>query len=87
MTEDRLRRIEDKLDNMTQALETLARLEERSITIFNANAVIQQDLKALGGKVTELEKQNVGKNYFFHTLDRVAVALLIGLALYFFKGS
>ena len=34
MTEDRLTRIEDKLDKLSNAVVTLARMEERMITVF-----------------------------------------------------
>ena len=52
---DRLTRIEQKLDNLTEAFVSLARVEERTTTLFRDHAATESALAALGARLTIIE--------------------------------
>lgn len=55
MTEDRLGRIEVKLDKLSEAVVSLARMEERMVTLFKRMDSYDKGLKDLSTKVDEVE--------------------------------
>jgi uncharacterized coiled-coil protein SlyX len=57
MTEDRLNRIEQKLDKLSEAVVSLARMEERMVTLFNKMDKYDQAQQKVADRVTELEKK------------------------------
>lgn len=62
MSDDaRLGRIEDKLDQMGEAIIALARMEERMITLFKRMDTLDADQSAHGRRLTLVESR-VGNN-------------------------
>ena len=56
MTEDRLSRIEKKLDDVAEAIVGLARMEERMITLFNRMDTYDKAQHKIADRLTEVEK-------------------------------
>lgn len=71
-----LARLETKVDRLGDAIVSLARMEERMITLFkrldNHEAALRETLL----RVTELERLTFGRGVFFRWLDRGGVAVL-----------
>jgi len=57
MNEDRLTRIEQKLDKLSDAVVSLARMEERMVTLFNRMDNYDTNQQKVIERVTELEKK------------------------------
>ena len=57
MNEDRLTRIEQKLDKLSDAVVRLARMEERMVTLFNRMDNYDTNQQKVIERVTELEKK------------------------------
>ena len=57
MSEDRLTRIEQKLDKLSDAVVSLARMEERMVTLFNRMDNYDTNQQKVIERVTELEKK------------------------------
>lgn len=84
MQEDqRLSRIEEKLDKLADAVVSLARMEERMLTIFKRIEVYETRQEQLEQRVTDIELQDAGKNSIYKILDK-GVWLVIGVAVAFF---
>lgn len=52
--EDRLSRLENKIDTLSEAVVSLARVEERLITVFNRQSSIESKVEAIAKKVDDL---------------------------------
>ena len=52
--EDRLGRLEKKIDTLQEAVVSLARVEERLVTVFNRQSHIETKVDAVENKVDEL---------------------------------
>ena len=84
MSEDpRLSRIEEKLDKLADAVVSLARMEERMLTIFKRIEFYETKQIQLEQRVTEIELQDAGHNSIYRILDK-SVWLVVGVALAFF---
>ena len=84
MSEDlRLSRIEQKLDKLADAVVSLARMEERMLTIFKRIEQYEEKQNQLEGRVSNLELDDAGKNSVYRILDK-SVWLVVGVALAFF---
>ena len=57
MTEERLGRMEDKLDKLSEAVVEMARIEERLLTIFKRLEHMDAAFKKYYDRVDEIEKQ------------------------------
>jgi len=57
LNEDRLTRIEQKLDKLSDAVVSLARMEERMVTLFNRMDNYDTNQQKVIERVTELEKK------------------------------
>lgn len=57
MTEDRLGRIEVKLDKLSEAVVSLARMEERMVTLFKRMDSYDKGIKEVVQKVDEAEER------------------------------
>lgn len=88
MSEDRLVRIEEKLDKMSEAIVSLARMEERMIALFKRmdnydaqQAIMNQRI----AKVEVAQASDTGSNKW---IERVIVAIVSGaIAIAFFAGK
>lgn len=78
--EQRLSRIEGKLDRLADAVVTLARVEERMVTLFRRLDGSDEAVRDLQERLAALERQDIGRGHFFHAIDKLAW-LLIGAAV------
>ena len=83
MTEDRLTRIEQKLDEVADAIVQLARMEERMITLFNRMDTYDKAQHKIADRLTEVEKTVAKKVTVVGIGERftwlVVGALIVGL--------
>jgi len=54
--EDRLSRLEHKIDMLSEAVVSLARVEERLVTVFNRQSHIEAKVENIDSKVDELSQ-------------------------------
>lgn len=81
MTEEsRLARIENKLDRLADAVVSLARMEERMVTLFRRTDGNDDKLRELEQRIAALERLDVGRGHFFRVVDKIAW-LVIGAAV------
>ena len=71
MTEDRLTRIEDKLDKLSNAVVTLARMEERMITVFKRMDNIDDQQKAMWDRIVELDQLTASRGHKLQFFERI----------------
>lgn len=84
MSEDpRLSRIEEKLDKLADAVVSLARMEERMLTLFKRIEQYENKQEQLEQRITDIELQDAGQNSIYRILDK-AVWLVGGVAVAFF---
>ena len=57
MSDERLRRMEDKLDKLSEAICAILRMEERMLTVFKRLENIDGSIKNIDDRVDEIEKQ------------------------------
>ena len=85
MSEDRLVRIEEKLDKMSEAIVSLARMEERMITLFKRMDTYDNQQAMLSERVTKVEVTQATNNGSGKWVDKVIWVLIagaIGFALF-----
>lgn len=70
MTEDRLGRIEGKLDKLAEAVVSLARMEERMVTLFKRMDNYDSAQKSIDGRLKELEKTTVQRTVWEKTFEK-----------------
>ena len=88
MTEDRLARIEEKLDKMSEAIVSLARMEERMISLFKRMDNYDQQQEIIGARITKLEVSVANSDGSNKWIDRVIVAIITGaITLAIFAGK
>jgi hypothetical protein len=80
MEDLRLSRIEEKLDKLADAVVSLARMEERMLTLFKRIEHYEDRQQKIEDRVTTIEKEDAGKNSIFRAVDKISW-LLIGAAL------
>lgn len=73
----RLDRMEERIDKIAEALTTLARVEERMVTIFKQLTSQQDDLKALRDQMNEQAQAAARKDVLASWLDRFAGAAIV----------
>jgi hypothetical protein len=79
----RLSRIEEKLDKLADAVVSLARMEERMLSIFKRIEKYEEKQQDLENRVSDIELYDAGKNSIYRILDK-SVWLIIGIGLAFF---
>ena len=86
MSEERLSRMEDKLDKLLEAVVAMARMEERLLTVFKRLEHIDAAFKKHDNRVDEIEKQALitgQKIAFAERLFWMVVTGPVGLAYVF----
>ena len=83
MSDLRLGRIEEKLDKLADAVVSLARMEERMLTLFKRIEQYEVRQTKLEERVSDIEKEDAGKNSVIRIIDK-STWLVIGVALAFF---
>lgn len=79
---ERLSRIEDKLDKLSEAVVRLARMEERMITLFNRMDKYDSALEKIVGRLDILEK-NMAKGSVIGRLFDRAFWIVLGAGVAF----
>jgi vacuolar-type H+-ATPase subunit E/Vma4 len=77
--EDRLSRVEAKIDSLQEAIISLARVEERLVTVFNRQSSIETKVMSLDDKVDRLT-ESVVKTRSTERFVWLIVAAAIGAA-------
>ena len=72
--QQRLARIEDKLDKLSEGFVLLAKLEERMVTLFNQQTRYEQSYDRLNERLAVVEQATIGRGIFFRWLDRAGMA-------------
>jgi hypothetical protein len=78
MEEQRLARIEQKLDKLSEAVVSLARMEERMITLFNRMDGYDIRQNNIEDRVSEVEKITVSRGAVFRLVDKL-IWIVVGL--------
>jgi hypothetical protein len=83
MSDLRLGRIEEKLDKLADAVVSLARMEERMLTLFKRIEQYENRQEKIEERVSDLEMEDAGKNSVIRIIEK-ATWLVLGIALAFF---
>lgn len=82
---DRLARIEGKLDKMGEAIVSLARMEERMITLFKRMDTYDAQQSIVSERLAKVEVSQANSEGSNKWIDRVIVAIITGaITLAFF---
>ena len=87
MEDARLARIEQKVDKLSEAVISLARMEERMITLFKRMDSYESTQHHLQTRVTEVEKVSATRGAIFRLVDKVAwivIGVVIALVIEMF---
>lgn len=71
MSEDRLTRIEDKLDALSNAVVTLARMEERMITLFKRMDHYDYEQSHMWDRIRNLDQISASRGQKLHFMERI----------------
>ena len=85
----RLTRIEDKLDKLSNAVVTLARMEERMITLFKRMDHYDSEQKLMWERLIKLTEVSTARGHALRFIERIWWIVLtasIGSALFYFRG-
>lgn len=80
--EDRLSRVEKKIDTLQEAIVSLARVEERLVTVFNRQSHIEAKIEGIEAKVDTLSDSMISAR-MVERLVWVVVVAGIGTAFTF----
>ena len=78
--DQRLSRIELKLDKLSDAVVSLARMEERMLTLFKRMDSYDQKQIIVENRVMEVEKVSISRGAIFRLVDKM-VWLIVGLII------
>lgn len=81
MTDDRLARIEQKLDKMSEAIVSLARMEERMITLFKRMDAYEDKQSTLESRIQQVEVKQASALW----TERVVWAVVLAVISWAFK--
>ena len=84
MSDLRLGRIEEKLDKLADAVVSLARMEERMLTLFKRIEQYETRQEKIEDRINDLELEDAGKNSIIRVIEK-ATWLVLGIALAFFS--
>lgn len=79
----RLLRIEQKLDKLADAVISLARMEERMITLFNRMDNYETKQTLIEVRINDMEKTTVSRGAVFRLVDK-ATWIVVGVVVAFF---
>ena len=78
MAEDRLTRMEDKLDKLSEAVYTIARMEERMLTVFRRFENSDASVKKMDDRIDEMEKQAIARGQKIALAKRLSSMICTG---------
>lgn len=87
MSEERLSRIEDKLDKMSEAITLLARMEERMVTLFKRMDKYDENHSKLTDRISAVEKVTVQRGVIYQILDKLFWIVIGAAVAYIVKTS
>lgn len=80
----RLDRIEQKLDKMADAIVSLARMEERMVTLFKRMDNYEGSQTKIDERVSKLEKTSASRGTVISGLERLFwIVITVGLTVFF----
>lgn len=83
--DDRLDRIEMKVDRVAEAIVSLARMEERMVTLFKRMDNYDQAQGKIADRLSALERKSVASGVWGHIGDKLLWLLAGGLVAMLFK--
>lgn len=90
MSEERLDRIENKLDDMSKAIVALARIEERMITLFKRMDVLDEVQRENSDRLRKVENASGNNGQMLRFAERIfwiVVSGGIGYLFWLMKGQ
>ena len=88
MSEDRLTRMEDKIDKLSEAVLAIARMEERMLTVFKRLENVDGSIKKMDDRIDEMEKQAIArgqKTAFAERIFWIICTGAVGLAFVYLR--
>jgi hypothetical protein len=85
MSEERLARIENKVDNLAEAMVLMARIEERMITIFKRMDRQDEAQSNMEAKLAILEKHSVKRGVVESAVDKLLWLIVGGGVMWYFR--
>lgn len=85
MSEERLARIETKVDSLAEAVVSLARMEERMVTLFKRMDKYDDAQTKIMDRLTEMEKKMFGGGMIGGYAEKLAFALIGGLIAWYIR--
>lgn len=76
VTENRLARVEKKIDDLQHAVISLARVEERLTTVFNRQSGIEQKVNNMDSSIDKLQRNAAAGAYMERLFWIVVVAAI-----------
>lgn len=80
--EDRLSRVEKKIDTLQEAIVSLARVEERLVTVFNRQTNIEDKVNAIESKVDSLASNMISSKILERFIWVIVVASIGAIFTY-----
>ncbi len=78
MSDDRLTRMEDKLDKLSEAVLAIARMEERMLTVFKRLENVDAIIKKMDDRIDDMEKQAITRGQKIAFAERIFWMILTG---------
>jgi len=88
MSDDRLHRIEEKVDKLADAVVEMARMEERLVTVFKRMDDMGGMLKKMDDRLDDMERQAIVRGQKIAFAERIFWMIAtgaVGLAFVFLK--
>ncbi len=82
MTDERLSRIETKLDQLAEAMITMARMEEKMVTLFKRMDKYDEGQSKMDARVQLIERATIKSGTFGYLVDK-AFWIVLGVGLTF----
>lgn len=71
MSDDRLSRMEEKLDRLSEAVVAMARMEERMLTLFKRMDKFDDVIKKVDDRLDEMERQAIARGQKIAFAERI----------------
>lgn len=88
MSDDRLHRIEEKVDKLADAVVEMARMEERLVTVFKRMDDMGGMLKKMDDRLDDMERQAIVRGQKIAFAERIFWMIItgaVGLAFVFLR--
>lgn len=88
MSDDRLSRMEEKLDRLSEAVVAMARMEERMLTLFKRMDKFDSCIQKIDDRLDEAERQAIARGQKIAFAERIFWMVLsgaVGLAFIYLR--